>query len=119
MIKHNLLLLYRTFVRFKMTFLINLVGLSIGLVCVGLIYFWVSDELLVDNYHEKGDRLYQVLQNSGKEHIQTDEFTPGPLAKALEDEMPEVEYATTILPADWFPYKGIISFEDTRMKAEC
>jgi len=119
MIKHNLFLLYRTFVRFKMTFLINLIGLSVGLVCVGLIYLWVNDELQVDNYHEKGERLYQVLQNSNGEQIQTDEFTPGPLAKTLEDEMPEVEYATTVVPAAWFPYKGIISVGDTRMKAEC
>src|SRR5262245_9718908 len=47
MFRHNLLISWRTFVRYKRSFLINLVGLSTGLACVLLILLWVSDELAV------------------------------------------------------------------------
>src|SRR5690242_1759871 len=45
LISHNLLIIYRNFLRFKSTFLINLLGLSTGLTCLVLIYLWVNDEL--------------------------------------------------------------------------
>jgi hypothetical protein len=62
MIKHNLLIIIRNFKRFKSTFLINLIGLSTGLACALLIYLWVTDELAVDKFHKKDDRLYQVMK---------------------------------------------------------
>ena len=40
MLSHHLLLTYRTFLRFKGSFLINLTGLSTGLACTLLIYLW-------------------------------------------------------------------------------
>ncbi len=52
MLRHNLLLIYRNFKKFKGTFFINLVGLSTGLACVLLIYLWVNDEMSVDKFHK-------------------------------------------------------------------
>jgi putative ABC transport system permease protein len=43
--------------------------------------------------------------------------TPALLAKALADEIPEIEYAASVLPASWFPYKGIASNNDVHIKA--
>jgi len=95
MLKHNILITYRSFLRHKSTFLINLTGLSTGLACVLLIYLWVQDELSVDSFHEKNDQLYQVIQNNiTPDGVLTDEITPGPLAEAMVDELPEVEAAT-------------------------
>ena len=51
MFRHNLLLIYRNFKRYKSSFLINLTGLSTGLACTLLIYLWVNDELSVDKFH--------------------------------------------------------------------
>ena len=45
MFRHNLLISYRNFLRFKSSFFINLIGLSTGLACVLLIFIWVNDEL--------------------------------------------------------------------------
>ena len=53
MLKHNLLLIYRNFLRAKGFFLINLVGLTTGLVCTLLIYLWVRDEVNMDKFHAK------------------------------------------------------------------
>ena len=120
MLKHNLLLFYRSFKRFKSTFLINQVGLSTGLACVLLVYLWVSDELSVDKFHEKDSHLYQVMHNRQQNNdIFTQDYTPSPLAKALVEEIPEVEYATSVNTFfDWFTGPGVISYEDNHIKAK-
>ena len=63
MVRHNLLISYRNFLRFKSSFFINLIGLSTGLACVLLIFIWVNDELKMDQFHEYGD---QTLPNDGE-----------------------------------------------------
>lgn len=96
MFRHNLLLIYRTFKRFKTTFFINLIGLSTGLACALLIYLWVNDELRVDKFHENDHRLYQVMENVEQAgSFITRQTTAGPTAEALANEMPEVEAAVT------------------------
>ena len=50
MFRHNILITYRNFLRYKSSFLINLLGLSTGLACTLLIYLWVADELSVDKF---------------------------------------------------------------------
>lgn len=96
MLKHNLLLIYRNFLRAKGFFLINLVGLSTGLVCTLLIYLWVRDEVSMDKFHAKDSRLFQVMEfQSYADEIMTTTSTPGILAETLKEEVPEVEYAAT------------------------
>ena len=103
MLRHNLLLIFRNFKRFKSTFFINLIGLSSGLACTVLIYLWVNDELKKDQFHELDDRLYQVMerqQHTGS--VRVTDSTPWLLAEALETEMPEVAFAATATPTYWF-----------------
>lgn len=96
MFKHNLLLAIRSFKRFKSTFFINLIGLTTGLTCTILIYLWVNDELSMNQFHEKNDRLYQVLEHQQyAEKLLTTYSTPGILAETLAEEIPEIEYAAT------------------------
>ncbi|WP_228450668.1 ABC transporter permease [Chryseolinea soli] len=103
MLRHTLLLLFRNIQRFRTTFLINLIGLSTGLASALLIYLWVHDEKQVDAFHEKRDRLYQVMTNTPMpDGLITSGTTGGGLHEALVKEMPEVEHATVITPAPWF-----------------
>lgn len=96
MFKHHLLLAFRNFKRYKVSFFINLFGLSTGLACALLIYFWVSDELKMDKFHAGSDRLYQVMISHNEENgINVSDITPGPLGEALGDEIPGVEAAAT------------------------
>src|SRR5688572_25675603 len=97
MFQHNLIIIYRSFKRFKSTFIINLIGLSTGLASALLIYLWVNDELSFDKFHEKDSQLYQVMEHRIEANgIVTAESTSGYMAEALAQEMPEVEYATTV-----------------------
>lgn len=119
MLRHNLLIIYRGLRRFKMTFVINLVGLSTGLACILLIYLWVRDELSVDKFHENNERIYQVMTNvqeSGGWSTIVD--TPGPLAQALTEEIPEIEHAVVLAPPNWRGFdRFILTVDEQIIKA--
>ena len=113
MLRHNLLLIYRNFKKFKSTFFINLIGLSTGLACTLLIYLWVKDELSVDKFLEKDSQLFQVQEHRVKSNgIWTSPTTSGPLAETLASEMPEVEYSASVTRPD----RITLSVDDTNLK---
>ena len=115
MFRHNLLITYRSFLRNKSSFLINLIGLSSGLACVLLIALWVHDELSIDKFHKHDARLYQVLENVDQAgSIITRQTTAGPTGDALAAEMPEVELAVTVSYIS--PY--MLSIDDKNLSAE-
>ena len=123
MFKHNLLVIYRSFLRFKFTFIVNLVGLSSGLACTILIYLWVADELNFDKFHLNNERLFQVMEHQQENGmIKTAGHTADFLSAALAEEIPEIEYATVVTPPKFFPsltvsasnthVKGVAKFAD-------
>lgn len=118
MLKHNLLLLYRSALKHKGTFAINLFGLSIGLASALLIFLWVTSELAMDHLHKSEDRMYQVMCNFDySDNLRTQTGVPDLTARTLKAENPEIEYAVGMIPSDWF--KNInISVEDKNHKAE-
>lgn len=98
MFKTHLKIAWRNLKRTPLFSLINILGLSTGMASAFLIYFWVSDELMVDKFHANESNLYQIMmrsQENGLMRIQ--DGTQGPLSQALEDDMPDVEHAVTIL----------------------
>ncbi len=97
MLRHNIVIAFRNFTRFKSSFLINLTGLSTGLACTFLIYLWVSDELAVDKFNTKDDRLYRAMEfRKRATGIWTAISSPGPMADALVADIPEVEMAVQV-----------------------
>lgn len=115
MLKHNIILIYRNFLRAKGFFLINLVGLSTGLACTLLIYLWVNDEISKDKFHAKDSRLFQVMEHQTyADEILTFSSTPGLLAETLKEEFPEIEYAAA---TTWInPFT--LSIQDHNVKAD-
>jgi putative ABC transport system permease protein len=115
MFKHNLILAFRNFKRYKSSFIINLIGLTSGLVCTLLIYLWVSDEMSTDRFHEKGAQLYQVMAHQQyTDHVRTVEGTPGPLAETLKEDFAEIEYAATTTWVEGFT----LTHNDINVKAK-
>lgn len=118
MFRHNFLITYRTYLRNKSLFIINLSGLSTGLAAVLLVYLWVSNELSVDAFHQKDNQLYQVMQNFQlPDDILTMENTPLILGEAMVEEMPEVESAASISVEEGNP-EGIISHIDENFEVK-
>lgn len=121
MLKHNFLIIIRSLKRNKSSFFINLIGLATGLACALLIYLWVSDELNIDKFHEKGDLIYEVLTTHPNEDgIDTWRSAPIPLAPSLVEEMPEIEYVASSSPIlkDFVLSNGEQNFDATGMFAD-
>ncbi|MEL6558264.1 MAG: ABC transporter permease [Bacteroidota bacterium] len=114
MLKHNILITFRNFRRYKGNFLINLIGLSTGLASVLFIYLWVSDELATDSYHQNSENLYQIRTNhKNSTGIKTGRGVPGLLLDEIENDLPEIKMA--IATTDVHEYT--LSTEDDSYKA--
>jgi putative ABC transport system permease protein len=95
--------IFRMAKRYRSTFVINLVGLSTGLACALLIFLWISDELAFDKFHRYDSRLYQVMVNQSQGgQINTSDGTNGLLGEIIKKGLPEVEYAVSTTPPNWF-----------------
>jgi ABC-type antimicrobial peptide transport system permease subunit len=105
---------WRSLVRDRQFAILNLVGLSVALSCVLLIYLWVSDEMSVDKFHADNDRLYEVMSHIKlPDGIHTQEATPYMLSRALAKEMPEVDDAVCLMKGF---IKGTLSVGDRHTK---
>jgi len=95
MLKNYIKTALRNIIRHKGYSFINITGLAIGMACCLLICLWIQDELSFDRFHAHTQSLFRVEfdQNySGKDfHVNV---TPYPMARALEAEIPEIEYAS-------------------------
>ncbi|AMQ56506.1 ABC transporter permease [Algoriphagus sanaruensis] len=112
MLRHHLLLAFRSFKKHKSIFAINLFGLTIGLVTVVLIMLWVKDELSINRYHSKIDQIYSVQTNHDNANgLVTMNATPARMAEAMEAELSQVESATAISP-----FIEGVSFEQGELK---
>lgn len=118
LLRHNLLISYRSFLRNKRSFFINLTGLSTGLACVLLIYLWVADEWQYDRFHEKDQHLYRVLQNhTSPNGINTWKNTPVPLADALETEVSGIAEAISISSKEESPRGVLMNGDNTSISS--
>ncbi len=81
---------------------INVLGFSMGLVCVLFLYFHIKSELSYDNFHEDRDIIYRTLR-AGMNDATPDRVgvTSGPFAPALQNDFPSSITATCrAQPAD-------------------
>lgn len=80
---------------------LNIFGLAIGITCAGLIFLWVEDELNFDRFITARDQVFYVPTNQQYEgEWRTFNSTPGPLAKDLKAEIPEITKAARTWNAD-------------------
>ncbi len=92
---------WRNLKRQKSYSIINIGGLSIGLACFILIFLYIQHELSYDKFFANWDRIYRVYNApDGNDFLGKNKsaVTPAPLARALMNDHPEVEYATTFDP---------------------
>jgi len=103
MFKNNLKIAWRGFLRDRQFSFLNLLGLATGIACTLLIYLWVSDEMSYDKFFANNDQVYQLMEHrktSGETTI-SDESS-GLVADILAVKMPQVKYAASLAPPDWF-----------------
>ncbi|SCC37810.1 duplicated orphan permease [Chitinophaga costaii] len=110
-------MMLRNLQRHKGAFAINLMSLSTGITCVLLIYLWINDELHFDKFHANDATLYQVIEKSTENgQVRMHESTQGPLAAAMEKDLPEVTTAATVLPLANFNITATIKTAEKSIK---
>lgn len=91
MLKSYLKVALRNLLKQKFYTVINIAGLSVGLMACLLITLFVFDELSYDTYHEKADRIYRTdgyFRMGGQENYYA--VAPAPMARTLVETYPEV-----------------------------
>ncbi len=100
MIRNYLKIAWRNLMKNKIFSFINIFGLAIGLACCMLITLYVYHELSYDSHHKNLKQLYQlgtIFVKEGKEDRTAN--TPAPMAKAMQQEFPEIEMSARLLKA--------------------
>ena len=101
MTRNNLKIAFRHLWRQKVYASIKIGGLALGIAAFILLAIYLKHELSYDNFYPQTDRIYRVTTQYLKEGFSGVDF-PGPFAKALENDFPEVEKAGRYIPATWF-----------------
>jgi len=94
MIIYNLKITFRNILKNKGFNLVNIFGLSIGMMATIFISVWILDELSYDQFHEYADRIYRIDWQSDNPQTRT----PHPMTYELVGDMTEVENAVSITP---------------------
>src|ERR1700761_7572745 len=100
MIKNYIKIAWRNLIINKVSSIINISGLAIGLACVLLIGMYVRDELSYDRFFKDANRIYRVNLDGkmGNEQFVVG-HTPPPAGAALQNNYPEIEsYTRVYLP---------------------
>ena len=85
--------------RVHRNFLLNTIGLGIGIASVILVLVFVQDERSYDRYHEQADRVYRVTTHeTAVDQQNTYATTVSGLAPALVNEIPEIMAAVRLTP---------------------
>jgi len=104
MIKNWLLLSYRRFLRNTTNSLINIFGLSLGIIVFLLIFVYVKHEFSYDNFHRDGDRVFRLIKenppgDNNYEGRTRQAVLPAPLAGIIKAQIPGVRSVTRM--ASW------------------
>jgi putative ABC transport system permease protein len=94
MLKNHLLIAIRNLKKHKFYSLINILGLSVGVAVCMIICLFVIHELSYDKHFKNADRIYRVHSDIvfGGNHWDM-VYAPAPMAAAMPEEFPEVEYS--------------------------
>lgn len=97
MTKLFLRLFVKSIVQDKYIFILNLLGLIIGIAVSIIMYLWVIEELSYDKFHTDSENIYRIvcLKKAGS-GLKKRPFTPAPLPYSLKKDFPQIEEAVAV-----------------------
>ncbi len=98
MLKNYIITAFRSARKYKGHTLLNLLSLIVGVASCLVILLWIQDEIGMDKFHKKDDRLYRVWRNMHQSsgEILTTGAIPQPFSETLKNDYPEVDEVTLI-----------------------
>lgn len=111
MFKNFILTTFRNSFKDKGYFIINILGLGIGLTSFIFISMYVLHEFSYDRWHKKHKNIYRVTVTSkSNDHDMAMARTGAPMASALLNDIPEVELVTRLRKSG----ERLISYKDKK-----
>lgn len=97
MLKSNLTVAWRSLLRNRMSSLVNITGLALGLAVGILILLYTGYETSFDHFHTDYRNIHQLMRNHVRGGgIVTSQSVPGPLVAAVKEQLPDVRYASRV-----------------------
>jgi putative ABC transport system permease protein len=98
MFKNYLLTAFRNIIRHKNFSILNILGLTIGIISFMIILLYIQYELSFNKHIENAENKYRAVEiqtepGVGEQHVAV---TMGPLARTLEEEYPEIKQTLRI-----------------------
>lgn len=111
MFKNYLLVAFRNLLRNRVYATLNVLGLSLGIACCVLIYWFIRHQTSYDTHHTKIDRVYQVTTEFHFDGVGYSRGVPTPMGKAMRTEFPQL--TTTMCIGQW---GQLLSVRDNKAK---
>lgn len=123
MLKNYFLIATRSFLKHKSFTLLNVIGLTTGIVASLLILQYVKYERSFDTFHSKANDIYRLQYNqwqNGKLRFECAAAVPAAGA-AIKNNFPEVKTFTRLFPVSGIasyqsPERGTIAFREEKMQ---
>jgi putative ABC transport system permease protein len=123
MVRNYLITAFRSFLRHRSFTVLNIIGLTLGMVASLLILQYVKYERSFDTFHSKASDIYRVQYNqwqNGKLRFECAAAVPA-VGPALKNNFPEVKRFTRLFPVSGVitydsPERGQISFLEQKMQ---
>ncbi len=115
MFKNFLLVTFRSLLKNRLSSLVNIIGLAIGMTAFILIIQYVRYELSYDDFHTKSSRIYRVQQDRYNKGKITTQWAAGcsAVGQALHKNFPEVENFTRFQK-----WNGVFSYGEKKFREE-
>lgn len=111
MIKHYLKLSFRNILKNNAITGISIASLTLGITILLLIMMYTVNELNVDGFNSKADRIWKITYGNSS-------LTPGPLNEYLKDQFPEIEQTTHIETGQLSIFSPIIRYKNQSFEIE-
>jgi putative ABC transport system permease protein len=98
MIKNYFKIAVRNLRRNRIYSFINIGGLTVGLTCCLLIFYFINHEYSYDNFHNSADNIYRINTHLSNQAGEVTKFinTPPAFAAVVKEQFPEVEKSTRL-----------------------
>ncbi|UII26219.1 ABC transporter permease [Fulvivirga maritima] len=121
MIKNYLKLTFRNLIKNRVSTIINLLGLTIGISTCVVIFLFINNELSFDKFNPNYDRIYRVVtEGINASGTSYESAVPSPMAEVLRNDLPQLEAVTRVYePTDYqVAYEGEKWTQDDVMFAD-
>jgi len=111
MFKHFIKISLRNIFKNKINTTLNVASLALGITISLLIASYAFNELSVDKFHSKEERIYKISYGNSS-------LTPGPLNSFLKNQFPEIEQTTHIETRQLNMFSPVVQFDNNSFEIE-